>query len=48
VAGQPGAGGVGAHPLGVVLRQEQLADRGEVQRRPAADRPTTCIPERSL
>ena len=37
VAGQPGAGGIGAHALRVVVRQEQLADRGEMQRRPPAD-----------
>ncbi|MNT36142.1 hypothetical protein D3C72_1722060 [compost metagenome] len=35
--GQPGAGGVVAHARGFVGGQEQLADRGQVQRRTAAD-----------
>ena len=37
MAGQAGARGVGAHALRVVVGQEQLADRGQVQRRAAAD-----------
>jgi hypothetical protein len=37
VAGQAGAGGVGAHALQVVGRQKQLAGGGQVQRRAAAD-----------
>ena len=35
--GQTGARGIGAHALRVVQRQEQLAHRGQVQRRAAAD-----------
>jgi hypothetical protein len=37
VAGEAGARGVGAHTLRVVMGEEELADRGEVQRRPPAD-----------
>jgi hypothetical protein len=36
VAGQAGARGIGTHPLRVVMGQEQLAHRGEVQRCAAA------------
>ena len=39
VAGQPGAGGIGAQPLGLFVGQEQFPDRSEVQRCPAADGP---------
>jgi len=39
LARQPGAGGVGAHPLRVVRRQEQLAHRGQVQGRAASNGP---------
>ena len=35
--GQAGAVGVGTHPLGFVCRQEQFADRGEMQRGARAD-----------
>jgi hypothetical protein len=37
LAMQPGAGGIGADALRVVCGQEQLADRGQVQRRAPAD-----------
>jgi hypothetical protein len=39
VPGQPGAGGIRAHALRIFSSQEELADRGEVQRSTATDGP---------